>query len=276
VAVASGFARPDEWCDVVAELVAMQTRNRTLSPAAAALLLTFWERLPPPDFGVALPDALIEGIAFLEGEKASRLVGRWLLQVRRLKELPAAERFLDLLGVIASGEQYALLETERAWRDLEHGADDARTFHRLESAQFLARRPGCDSAAAMKYVLERMDRQEDRATWLVQTAAAPVTHPVTRRVIEREFLPAALRRLDGTGWQNFLLGSGDDLFAHGYILLMTARELALSRKNPALVNELQADCRDRGREDAVRTLAEPAPRGLVEQVSVHMEGGLRS
>ncbi len=275
IAIASGFARADEWCEVVADLVALQIRNRTLSSTAATLLLAFWERLAPHDFGVALPDALIEGIAFLDGEKASRLVGRWLPQVRRLKELPGAERFLDLLGVIASDEEYALLETERAWRELEHGSADASTFCRLESAQFIARKVGCDTAAAMKYVLEKMQRQEDRAAWLVRTAAAPVTHPVTRRVIESKYLPVALRRLDEPAWQSFLTESGDELFAHSYILLMTARELALSQKSPALVQELQRVCRARGREDAVRTLTEPAPRGLAEQMSV-WGGDLRS
>ena len=271
-AIAAGAARAAEWSDVVAELVKMQARAGALSAGAAGLLRAFWERLASADFGVAA-ESLVDGLHFVDDEAATRIVTRWLQSVRALPTLVSAERFLDALGSIASDEQFAELEVERSWREIEHGVADAGTLCRLESALSVTqKKKDADVSTAITYLTQRMPLAA-RAAWLVQLAAADDTQPVTRRVIETRFLPGVLRRL-GTEWRDFLDQAGEDVFVHGNLLLTVARELALSSPTPALRGAFERACRAHDREDAVDGLAGAVPRGLVEQASVWWGGDI--
>ena len=265
-AIAAGSARAGEWSEVVAELVTMQPQG-----GVASLLRAFWERLASVDFGV-VPESLIDRLEFVDDDAAHRLVTRWLQSVRALPALATVERFLDALGVMASDEQYAELEAERSWREIERGVADAGTLCRLESAlSVMQKKKAADVPAAIISLTQHLSTAE-RAVWLVQLAATDETHPVTRRIIETRFLPAVLPRLDGSDWRDFLDQAGDDLFVHGNVLLTVARELALSTPGPALRREFERGCRAHDREDAIDGLTGAVPRGLVEQASVWLRG----
>jgi hypothetical protein len=273
-AIALPSARAAEWSDAVTELVKMHARPGVPASAVVSLLGMFWQRLAPADFG-AIPESLIDALESLDDGAATALVTRWLLLVRALPALAAAEHFLDVLGDLASDEQYWELAVERSWREIEFGIADAGTLCRLESARsFTRKRKGGDVPAAIVQITQDLSAA-DRAAWLLLIAAAPDTQPVTRRIIETRFLPGALR-LVGTDWRDFLGHAGDDLFAHGNILLMVARELALSNPSPALRQEFESMCRARDRDDAVQGVARPVPRGLAEQASVWLGGDLGS
>jgi len=266
-AIAAGSARAGEWSEVVADLVTTQQRGAP----SGSLLRAFWERLASADFG-GVPESLIDGLESIDDEAATRLVTRWLVSVRALPSLATAERFLDALGAIASDEQYSELEMERSWREIEHGAADAGTLCRLESALSVTRKKkAADVSAAITALTQHLPVAE-RAAWLVQIAAADDTHPVTRRNIETRFLPGVLPRLATHDWRDFLDQAGDDLFIHGNVLLTVARELALSSPTQALRGEFERGCRAHDREDAIDGLAGAVPRGLVEQASVWLRG----
>ncbi len=195
------------------------------------------------------------------------MVKRWLLSVRSLPKLATAEHFLGALGEIATDEQYALLEVERAWREIALDAADSRTLCRLDSALRISKTKTDhnDIASAISRLTEQLPAAS-QAAWLVKLAAAGDTPPSTRNLIETRFLRKAFVRFIGTDWQHFLDKAGDDLFVYGNILLMVARHLALADPSPNLRSRFEQACIAHDREDALEGVAGAVPQSLKERV----------
>ena len=114
----------------------------------------------------------------------------------------------------------------------------------------------------------------ERAAWLVRVSAdRNTTAPSTRRLIESHFLSKELSRIETHRWSDFLSEAGDDVFAHGYVLLTVAYYLKVSNADEDAVRSFQRRCRNRDRFDALAVLS-GASRNIMETVAVWGSKGM--
>jgi hypothetical protein len=267
-AIASEAARASEWSDVVADLVAAS------GTAVPPLLTTYWERTGASEFG-AVPPALIEALSFLGPAARERVVSRWLPRLRMLPDGGVAARFFDMLFAIAPEHRRPKIAIERSWHEIEHDRAGAATLARIDAA---LRDDGQPAERGLREAIARVMARHpvitERAAWLVRVSAdRSTTAPSTRRIIESHFLPKELSRIETHRWSEFLSEAGDDIFAHGYVLLTVAYYLKVSNADEDAVRSLQRRCRNRDRFDALAVLA-GASRNIMETVAVWGSKGI--
>jgi hypothetical protein len=267
-AIASEAARASVWSDVVADLVA------ALGTASARLLATYWQRTNASEFG-AIPTALIEALPLLGTEGRQGVMSHWLRRLRSLPDSGAAERFFDILAAIAPEGLRAQIAIERSWHEIEHDRAGAATLARIDTASRELGQPAERGLReAIIRILDRKPAKSERAAWLVHVASDRlITAPSTRRIIESHYLSKELSRIETHRWSEFLSEAGDDVFAHGYVLLTVAYYLKVSNADEDAVRSFQRRCRNRDRVDALAVLA-GASRNIMETVAVWGSKGI--